>query len=368
MITQFNGYRESIHNFFLIIRSIIRVIFSGRFILGNELYKFEKNLSDYISDGNMFAVGVNSCTDAIFLSLKLYGIGEGDEVIVQSNTAIPTVNAIVMVGATPVFIDVDETHQMDLDLIEGLISEKTSALILVHLFGYSTNVEKVSEICLKNGLIMIEDCAQSFGGKYNGKMLGTFGDISCYSFYPTKILGGYGDAGAILCRTEDDRNRLRMMRFHGISSRDYYAVENAVNTMNSRMDEIQASILNEKIKVVNKSINRRRKIGNYYNRWLQNEFIDKVHKGDSVFYNYPIRVEDRNELIEYLKHNGITVGVNYPFPIHRMVGYDGLCRYGRLDKTEDYSDKIVNLPVYPTLRMGEVKKIVKVLNKYRYGT
>lgn len=365
MINQFNGYRESINNFFLIIRSVVRVIFSGRFILGNELYKFEKNLSEYISDGNMYAVGVNSCTDAIFLSLKLYGIGEGDEVIVQSNTAIPTVNAIVMVGATPVFIDVDETHQMNVDLIEGLVSEKTSALILVHLFGYSTNVEKVSEICLKNGLVMVEDCAQSFGGEYNGKMLGTFGDISCYSFYPTKILGGYGDAGAILCRTEDDRNRLRMMRFHGINDIGYYTEEFAFNTMNSRMDEIHASILNSKLKNIDKYINIRRSIGKFYNENITNETIIKVYNGDSVYYNYPIRVNDRDKLIKYLKDNGVMVGVNYPYPIHEMVGYDGLCKCGNLKNTESFAKTIVNLPVYPTLRKSELNKIVKLLNNFK---
>lgn len=365
MVVQFNGYRESLVNLFLIIRSVVRVLLSGKFILGDEVVKFENNISEYISNGEMYCVSVNSCTDAIYLSLKLKGIGKGDEVIVQSNTAIPTVNAIVMSGALPVFVDVDNTHQMDIDKVGELVTEKTSAIVLVHLFGYSTNVKKLYNFCKEKGIVLIEDCAQSFGGKYDGKKLGTFGDLSCFSFYPTKILGGYGDGGAIMCRTKEEMIRLKMMRFHGINDRGYYAEEFAFNTMNSRMDEIHASILNSKLKNIDKYINIRRSIGKFYNENITNESIIKVYNGESVYYNYPIRVNDRDKLIKYLKDNGVMVGVNYPYPIHEMVGYDGLCKCGDLKNTESFAKTIVNLPVYPTLRKSELNKIVKLLNNFK---
>jgi len=366
-IFSFNGRRESIRDIFIILKSIIKVIISGNFILGKKLESFESNLSDYLGN-DLYSVGVNSCTDALYLSLKLFDIGEGDEVIVQSNTAIPTVNSIVMTGATPVFVDVDDSYQMSIDNVFESITEKTKAVIVVHLFGDCCDVDLLSKICKDNSIKLVEDCAQSFGASFNGKKLGTFGDTSCFSFYPTKILGGYGDGGAIVTKSKEYSKKLKRMRFHGIdrNSMGYYTIEYAPNTMNSRLDEIHATILSYKLKKVDNLIRKRNKIAKYYLDNIINPSIrlPKIKTG-SVYYNFVVRTSNRDLFIEKLKENNIFVNINYPYPIHLMDGYSYIKNKSKLENTELLCNEIFNLPIFPTLKMSEVKKIVRIINNIK---
>ena len=365
VITPFNGIRESFRDLSSIIKGIFRVLKSGNCILGNQLSLFESEFSKYLSDKKIYSVGTNSCTDSLYLSLKLFGIGKGDEVITQSNTAIPTVNAIVMSGATPVFVDVTNNHQIDISQVEEKINKKTKAVIAVHLFGNCCEIDILEDLCNKASIKLIEDCAQSFGSTYNGRKLGTFGDTSCFSFYPTKILSTYGDGGMVVCKTKSNYDKLRRMRFHGIDrTRGYYTREDARLTMNSRLDEIHASILRYKLKKVDKLIQKRKKIANYYlNNIKLNDIGFHTHRPNMVYYNYVVRHPRRDEIIEYAKTKGIYFNINYPYPIHKMKGYSFLKKY-KLKNTEAFSKEIFNLPIFPSLKKSEMKKIVKVLNEF----
>lgn len=364
-IISFNGKRETLKDLWLYIKSSFKVLSSGNFILGKYLEEFEKNFSNYLSDKKIYSVGVNSCTDALYLSLKLYGIGKGDEVITQSNTAIPTANAIVMSGATPMFVDVDSNYQINIDEIEKNINENTKAVIVVNLFGDCTDLQSLRILCKKYNIKLIEDCAQSFGGSYRGKKFGTYGDVSCFSFYPTKILGGIGDGGMVVCKKKDEYERLKRMRFHGIDkSLGYYTKENSYNTMNSRLDEIHACILNDKLKKIDTKIQKRKKIAEYYQNNIKlNNLILPSHKDGSVYYNFVVRYKNRKKIIEYLRDNNIFVNINYPFPIHKMEGYRK-SKKTNLKNTELFSKQVFNLPIFPTLKKSEMKRIVKILNQY----
>lgn len=368
-ITIFNGLRESFRDIFSILFGIFRVLKSGNFILGEQLFLFENEFSNYLSDKKIYSVGTNSCTDSIYLSLKLFGIGKGDEVITQSNTAIPTVNAIVMSGATPVFVDVDDKYQIDINQIESKINKKTKAVVVVHLFGNSCEIDKLQKICKSNSIKLIEDCAQSFGSNYKNKKLGTYGDVSCFSFYPTKILGTYGDGGMVVCKTKQNYEKLKRMRFHGIDrKKGYYTSEDARLTMNSRLDEIHASILRYKLKYVNKLINKRKNIAEYY---LNNIHLDGAtfvsHNEGCVYYNFVLRHPHRDKIIEYAKSKGVFFNINYPYPIHEMSGYSFIKKY-KLKNTEKFSNEVFNLPIFPSLKKSEMKKVVEVLNNFPYGS
>jgi aminotransferase EvaB len=366
-IIPFDGQRESFRDLLSIFKGIFRVVKSGNFILGNQLELFEKEFSEYLSDKKIYSVGTNSCTDSLYLSLKLFGIGKGDEVITQSNTAIPTVNSIVMTGATPVFVDVDDQYQIDINKIESKITKKTKAIICVHLFGNCCQVDTLQKICKNNSIKLIEDCAQSFGSTYKGKKLGTYGDTSCFSFYPTKVLGGYGDGGMVVCKTKTNYEKLKRMRFHGIDRRKgYYTSEDARVTMNSRLDEFHSSILRYKLKIVDKLILKRKSIAEYY---LNNIKLDDLtlsnHMDGLVYYNFVVRHPNRDKILEYAKTKGVYFNINYPYPIHEMVGYSFLKKY-KLENTEKFSNEVFNLPIYPTLKKSEMKKVVEVLNNFKY--
>ena len=365
-ITPFNGIRESIRDGLSIIKGIFRVLKSGNFILGNQLSLFEEEFSNYLSTNKVYSVGTNSCTDSLYLSLKLFGIGKGDEVITQSNTAIPTVNAIVMSGATPVFVDVGIDYQMIISEVEKKITKKTKAVIPVHLFGNCCEIDILQNICKNKNIKLIEDCAQSFGSSYNGKKLGTFGDTSCFSFYPTKVLSSYGDGGMIVCNDESNYEKLKRMRFHGIDrSKGYYTSEDARLTMNSRLDEVHASILRYKLKSVDKLIDNRNKIANYYfNNIELNGISFHPHKRNTVYYNFVVRHKRRDEIIEYAKSKGVYFNINYPYPIHQMKGYSFLKKQ-KLKNTEIFAKEIFNLPIFPSLKKSEMKKVIKVLNNFK---
>ena len=249
------------------LNSIDKTLRRGNIFFGHELKKFEKNFLK--KNKSKYGVAVGSGTEALIIALKSLNIGYGDEVITVSNTAIPTISAIINVGAIPRFVDVNNDFLMDHNKIEKLINNKTKAIIPVHLYGQPCNMESIMKIAKKNKIKVIEDCAQAHGSKYKNKFAGTFGDLGCFSFYPTKILGAYGDGGFIIAKNIKLFHKIKRLRFYGIETinkknkffNNYYAQENGVN---SRLDEIQSTILNIKLNYLDKNIIKRRKIANYY--------------------------------------------------------------------------------------------------------
>tara|TARA_Y100000590_G_scaffold470222_1_gene662862 strand:+ start:1266 stop:2399 length:1134 start_codon:yes stop_codon:yes gene_type:complete len=355
-----------------IIKAIDKSINSGFLILGPQLELFEKKFSKFI--GAKFGIGVGNCTDAIFIALKTLNIGTGDEVITVSNTAVPTITAIVNSGARPKFIDVNENYLMDADKLESAINKNTKAIIPVHLYGQTCDMLKILKIKKKYGLKIIEDCAQSTGSMYNGKKSGNFGDIGCFSFYPTKILGAYGDAGFLTTNNIKLYNKMRRIRLMGMESKKksknifnkkYYALEHGTN---SRLDEIQASILNVKFNFIKQYINRRRQIAKMYNDSLSETDLvlpQEKYGNYHVYYQYVVSHDKRNKIIEKLQKKGIYLNITYPYPVHKMKPYKKFFQKSdkKLRNTENFANQIFSLPTYPSIKDSNVKKIIKEIKK-----
>ena len=351
-----------------ILRSIDKVLKSGNLFFGGELDKFEKKFLKI--NKSKYGVAVGSGTDAIYLSLMALNIGKNDEVITVANTAIPTVSAIRNTGASVKFVDVGKDYLIDVNKIEKLITKKTKAIIPVHLYGQSCDMENLIKIGKKYNIKIIEDCAQAQGATFKKKKVGTFGITGCFSFYPTKILGAYGDGGFI---TTNDRKlylKIRRLRFYGMEQKDnskwwnkkYFAVENGTN---SRLSEIQASILNIKIKYINEFIKKRRKTAQMYNNGITNPKIIKPTENknnEHVYHLYVVAASNRDSILKKMKKNKINLGIQYPYPIHKMLAYQN-STYTNLDNTEKFSKRIFSLPIYPTLEEIKIKKIISILNK-----
>ncbi|BDA79188.1 glutamine--scyllo-inositol aminotransferase [Leptospira kobayashii] len=331
-----------------ILKIVEKVLFSGRLIFGESLISFEKSFADYI--GVKHGIGVDNATNAAMLALKALGIGENDEVITVSNTAVPTVSAIVSTGARPVFVDIDpDTYLMDTNLIRKVITAKTKAIIPVHLYGQSVDMDPILEIAKEFNLKILEDCAQSHGAEYKGSKAGAFSDCSTFSFYPTKPLGGFGDAGMILTNHSETNDKLRRLRFYGMD-KTYYAEEHGYN---SRVDELHAAILDFKLKKLDENNDKRRSIAVRYNEILKNTGlklpIEKEYN-KHVYYLYVVAHPDRDRILEELKKKNILLNVSYPFPIHTMRGYAHLgYKEGDFPITEKMSKEIFSIPMYPYL-------------------
>ena len=342
----------------------------GEIFFGKELESFENNfLKKYKSQ---FGIAVGSGTDALLISLKAINIKYGDEVITAANTAIPTISAIVNCGAKPRLVDVCEDYLMDTSKIEKLINKKTKAIIPVHLYGQSCNMDKINKIAKKYKLKIIEDCAQAQGAKYKNRYVGTIGNFGCFSFYPTKVLGTYGDGGFIITKNIKDYLKIRRLRFYGIETSDkknayynkYYANENGLN---SRLDEIQSSILNVKLKYIDKFINRRVKLANLYMRYLKKTDLKlpKVNKlNNHVFHLFTVSHPKKKEIVKILEKKNIGTRVIYPYPINIMKAYNNF-RFKHNDyvNSKKFSRTIFCLPLYPELKSEEVKKICNTLIK-----
>lgn len=346
------------------INGAIKTVFDrSNFILGVEGKEFENEFAEYIGQGA--GIGVNSGTDALFLALLALGIGNGDEVITVANTAIPTASAIVAAGAKPVFVDIEETTMlMDISKIEGVITPSSKAIIPVHLYGNVVDMRRLIEIAEKHNLTIIEDCAQAHGATYHGKKAGSFGKISCFSFYPTKNLGAYGDAGIVLTSDTFLAKKIMMLRQYGEEKR-YHTV---IDGINSRLDEIQAAILRVKLKYLEKWNKRRKEIAEKYVREIKNEKIvlPKINEGVvSVFHLFVIKVGSREKFQQYMKENGIGTAVHYPLPLHLQKSYChlGYCK-GSFPVTEYVMEHIVSLPLFPELDDEEVAYIIDAVNKY----
>ena len=353
-----------------IIKSVTQSINSGTIFFGNELKKFEKTFTKkYMSK---YGVAVGSGTDALLISLKSIGIKNGDEVITAANTAIPTISAIVNAGAIPKLVDIDDNYLIDVNKIEKEINHKTKAIIPVHLYGQPCNMEKIIQLSKKYKIKIIEDCAQSQGAKYKNKFVGNFGDLGCFSFYPTKILGAYGDGGFILTSDYNLFKKIKRIRFYGIETVDaknkffnkYYSNENGVN---SRLDEIQSSILNFKLKKIDYFIKRRRELAKIYLKELSNTNLilpKEILNSQHVYHLFTVYHVKAKNIINQLKKKNIETRVIYPYPIHKMNAYSKI-RHNkkRLINSEIKSKGIFCLPLYPELKNQEVKAICKSLIK-----
>ena len=339
-----------------IITAVETVLNSGTLILGKNVSKFEREFSSY--HGVQFGVGVGNGTDALFLSLKALGIGPGDEVITVPNTAVPTVSAIVSTGAAVKFVDVEpKTYLMDTTKIEKAITDKTKCIVPVHLFGQCVDMDKVSETAKKYGLYIVEDCAQSHGAKFHSKKAGSMSDMATFSFYPTKVLGCFGDGGMVITDDKNLYERVKRLRFYGMEE-TYYSKEHGYN---SRLDELQAAILLNKLSHLDEYISKRRHHAKQYDKLLAKTglILPKTMQGNKhVFYLYVVRHPHRDKIISKLKKKDIIVNISYPWPVHLMSAYRSLgYKEGDFPVAEKAAREIFSLPMYPSLT-GEEQKIV----------
>jgi len=354
-----------------ILKSIDRTLKSGQIFFGKELQKFEKR---FIKENNLkYGVAVGSGTDALYIALLGLGIKPGDEIITVSNTAIPTISAIRSCGAKARFVDIGPDYLINTDNIEKYISKNTKAIIPVHLYGQACDMEKICKIAKKYKLKIIEDCAQAQGAKFKNKYVGTFGDVGCFSFYPTKILGAYGDGGFISTNSINLYNKVKRIRFYGIEQNNkknkfnnkYYANEHGTN---SRISEIQSSILNLKLPQVNSWIKQRRNLAKIYSQELKDTSLELPVENINckhVFHLYVVYHPKRDKIIKKLNDNNIQVNINYPFPIHKMKAYKNnvLNKSNDLPITEKMANGIFSLPLYPKLKKTDVFKVSRVIKK-----
>lgn len=345
-------------------QAIQRVLNSGSFILGKEVEDFERELANYC--GVKYAIGVNSGTDALLLSLMALEIGPGDEVITTPFTFIATAEVIALRGAKPIFVDINpKTFNIDENKIESVITSRTKAIIPVHLFGQPLEMDKIMKIAKKYNLYVIEDCAQAIGAQYQGKMVGNFGDFGCLSFFPSKNLGAYGDGGAVLTNNKRLAEKIKMLRVHG-SKKKYY---HDLIGINSRLDALQAAILKVKLKYLNFWIKSRQKKAKIYNQGfahIKEIVIPSVAKNcQHVYHQYTLRVKNRNKLIKYLKQNSVPSIVYYPVPLHlqpvfKYLGY----KKGDLPEAEKASKEVLSLPIYPELSRKEQNFIIRKIREF----
>lgn len=342
---------------------VLEVLNSGWYILGKEVSTFENSYAKYISTD--FSVGVASGLDALVLAFRALDIHEGDEVIVQANTYIASVMGITMNGATPVFVEPNQFYNIDVDRIEEKITEKTKAILVVHLYGQASSMGKIKEICNKYNLFLVEDCAQSHGAKFDGKMTGSFGDIGCWSFYPSKNLGAFGDAGAITTNSEDIANKIKVLRNYG-SEKRYH---NMVVGYNSRLDEIQAGLLNVKLSHIKELLEERRQIAEKYLENITNPLIELPRldtKCEHVWHLFVIKTKFRDELKSYLEANQIDSLIHYPIPPHLSEAYVTLgYKQGDFPITEEYSDHILSLPLYNGMTDEEINYVIDKINAFK---
>jgi len=343
-----------------ILRLVDEVFRSGRLVLGESVREFEQAFSAYC-DSN-YGVGVNSGTDALFLALKALGIGDGDEVITVANTAVPTVSAIMYAGGIPRFVDVKpDTYLMDVDQLDQALTPKTKCILPVHLYGQCVNMAQVMKFSQKHGLSVLEDCAQSTGALFEGKRSGRLGDVAAFSFYPTKILGGYGDGGMVVTQKESIASKVRRLRMYGMEG-PYYSEEHGYN---SRLDEVHAKILSYKLQHLEGYVARRRRLAETYRQELGDSglILPEVAEGNyHAYYLYVVRHPDRDTIIDELKQHNIFLNISYPWPIHTMRGYSPLgYKEGDLPVTEALAKEIFSLPMYPTLTEDEQGYVCKNL-------
>jgi dTDP-4-amino-4,6-dideoxygalactose transaminase len=347
---QYNEIAEEIEE------AVNRVLRSGWYILGEELASFEEEFSRYI--GAKYGIGVNSGSDALLLAVRALGISEGDEVLTVSHTFISTVDSIIRNGGIPVFVDINpDTFCMDPTDIEHKITEKTRAIIPVHLYGHPVDMTPIMEIAQKYNLPVIEDASQAHGAKYKGGKVGCIADLGCFSFYPTKNLGAYGDGGMVVTNNCKLAEMLKMLSNYGQPRKNLHDFVG----VNSRLDEMQAAVLRIKLKYLYQWNQRRRDIAGQYDVYLSNsDIITPIEKeyAEHVYYLYVIRCERRNALQRHLSQRKIHTQIHYPVPVHRQRAYQDLGFDVDLPVTERICGEILSLPMHPWLSEDDVRTIV----------
>jgi dTDP-4-amino-4,6-dideoxygalactose transaminase len=359
LVPQYEGIRDEIRE------AIDGVLSTQQFILGNGVEALEKEIARYC--GSRFAVGVASGTDALLLSLMAIGIGAGDEVITTPYTFFSTVSSITRVGATPVFADIDpRTYNIDPDQVASRITPRTRAVIAVHLFGQTAEMDRIMDVAGRRGIPVIEDACQSIGALYRGKRAGSIGAAGCLSFFPSKNLGGYGDGGMIVTDSEGLAEKARVLRVHGGRERYYHEVVG----INSRLDSIQAAVLLVKMRHLEKWHEGRRANAAFYDRELAKipgvtvPFIEAHNK--SVYNQYVIRVKERDAMRAFLQENGVGCEVYYPVPIHLQKCFAFLGgKTGDLPESEAAAMETLAIPVFPELTSAQMEYVVSSIRDFQ---
>lgn len=374
-------------------KAVLKVLNDAKYIMGENVVSFEKEFASYI--GVKHAISVGNGTDALIIALKALGIGHGDEVITTPFTFFATAESISFVGATPVFVDVlKDSYNIDPEEIEKAITENTKAIMPVHIFGQAADMDEINKIAKKHGLYVIEDSAQAAGGAYKGNKIGTFSDLACFSFFPTKNLGCAGDGGMIVTDNDDLAVMVKALRTHGSGENGQRAYNilndikaevaedlNADNTVynplkyynylighNSRLDELQAALLRVKLKKLDYWNNMRRTHADFYNENLKGtEFITPVAKdyAEHIYHLYILQSEKRDALCKYLKEKGVATGIYYPVPMHLQKVYKPLgYKKGDLKNSEYLADRTFAIPMFAELKEEEREYIVKCLKEF----
>ncbi len=357
LVPQYKNYKKEIDG------AIEKVLYSGRYTLGKNVERFEEEFSDYI--GCKYGIGVNSGTDALMFALWCFNIMKGDEVITTPFTAIPTYSAIRHIGATPVFVDIEpDTFLMDLEKVKNAITGKTKVIVPVHLFGNVVDIEKLRNI-VGPDIFILEDCAQAHGASIRGSKAGSLGDISAFSFYPSKNLGGYGDGGMVLTNDSEFNDLVRKRRMYGMINKDEFIMDG----INSRLDELQAAILRVKLKHIDE-MNAKRVdlaglyISNFNDEYIRPQFVRDEVK--SVFHVFSaVSKQKRDELVAYLRKKDIQTNIYYPMPLSKQKGYiSTFTKQPKVSVTESVSRRIITLPFYPEIDREVIYKIVDEINRF----
>ena len=338
-------------------REMRRVVERGWFVLGESVARFEEEFSRYV--GAKYGVGVNSGSDALFLALWALGVGDGDEVITVSHTFISTADAIARNGAKPVFVDIDpETCCIDASLIEDKVTSRTRAILPVHLYGQSSDMDAIMGIARRHGLHVVEDACQAHGAEYRGMKLGSIGDLGCFSFYPAKNLGAFGDGGMVVTNDGALADKLRMIRNYGQPEKYHHDFVG----VNSRLDEIQAAILSAKLNYLDRWNQSRRRIAEMYRAALDGTGlalpVEKEY-AKHVYHLYVIRSGARDGLEQRLLESGIPTQIHYPIPVHMQKAYDRLGPFADLPATERVCREVLSLPMHPFLSDDQVAYVAE---------
>ncbi len=346
--------------------AVANVLETTQFIMGPQGNAFEQEIAAYL--GVKHAIGVANGTEALHLALRAAGLGPGDEVITSPFTFIATAEAIAYVGATPVFVDIDpQTFNIDIARVEEAVTPRTRAILPVHLFGQPADIAPLKALCDAKGLLLIEDCAQSCGANYGERMTGAWGDLGCYSFFPSKNLGCFGDGGLIATNRDDLAAEVRMLRNHG--SRERY--HHAVIGYNSRLDDLQAAILRIKLVHLDRFNRQRRENAHLYSRLLGELGVETPYedgKGVHVYHQYTILTDRRASLQAALTEAKIASAIYYPIPLHRQEVFADICREVSLPVSERVASRVLSLPIYPELNGAQIERVVAAVAGVLKGT
>lgn len=343
--------------------AIHRVTNSGWYILGDETRMFEEQFAGYI--GVTDGIGVGSGTEALHVALAACNVGQGDEVITVSHTAGATVSAIEMTGATPVFVDIEpDFYTMNSEEVEKAITPRTKAIVPVHLYGQPADIGHILNIAGKRGIYVVEDCAQAHGAQYQGRRVGSWGHIACFSFYPTKNLGAIGDGGMVVTNNQDLAKKVKLLREYGWAER----YVSHIPGWNTRLDEIQAAILRVKLRHLDEDNSKRRKLAELYQRELSDTSLLLPKNRDGAihaYHLYVVRSRERDFLLKFLRDREIGALVHYPVPVHLQPAYSGRLSTGKgLPETEKAAREVLSLPMYPELREEEVVRVVGAIREF----